>query len=67
MNIQNRQDGNKEQGSGVWPSYSSGEPSWEISVPVEWFDAARCLLDKSRFTDAELAFLATGVLDGNFK
>jgi hypothetical protein len=44
-----------------------GEPLWEISVPVESFDAARCLLEKSQFTDAELAFLATGVLDGNSK
>jgi hypothetical protein len=40
------------------------EPLWEISVPLEWFEAARCLLDKSQFTDAELAFLATGVLAG---
>ena len=44
-----------------------GEPLWEISVPVESFDAARCLLEKSQFTDAELAFLATGVLDGKSK
>jgi hypothetical protein len=44
-----------------------GEPLWEIRVPVECFDAARCLLDKSQFTDAELAFLATGLLDSNSK
>jgi hypothetical protein len=40
------------------------KPLWEVSVPVEGFDAAKCLLDKSQFTDSELAFLATGLLDG---
>jgi hypothetical protein len=41
-----------------------GEALWEVSVPANRLEAARCLLAKSQLTDSELAFLATGVLDG---
>jgi hypothetical protein len=35
---------------------------WEVSVQNNMFDHAQHLLSQSRFTDAELEYLATGVL-----
>ncbi len=35
----------------------TGERLWEVSVPVESFDAALTLFAKSHFTDSELASL----------
>jgi hypothetical protein len=40
----------------------SDSPSWMVLVSVGQMDAARNLLAQSQFTDAELAFLATGEL-----
>jgi hypothetical protein len=39
-------------------------PSWTVLVLVEEMKLARNLLAQSKLTDAELAFLATGELDG---
>jgi hypothetical protein len=38
---------------------------WEIRVPVGMLERAHDLLSHSRFTDAELTYLATGVLSGD--
>ena len=35
---------------------------WEIRVPVGMLEHARHLLEQSNFTDAELTYLATGLL-----
>jgi hypothetical protein len=37
---------------------------WEVWVPVAMLERAHQLLGQSRFTDAELEYLATGVLAG---
>jgi hypothetical protein len=37
-------------------------PSWTVLVSVEQMEVARNLLAQSKFTDAELTFLATGEL-----
>jgi hypothetical protein len=35
---------------------------WEVSVPPELLERARTLLAQSNFADAEIEYLATGVL-----
>ena len=42
-----------------------GAPKWEVQVPSEQLEVALILLEKSRLTDAELNYLATGLLDGD--
>ena len=37
---------------------------WEVWVPIAMLERAHQLLDQSRLTDTELAYLATGVLTG---
>jgi hypothetical protein len=37
-------------------------PLWEVRVPADHLDAARCLLAQSQLSDPELTYLATGVL-----
>jgi hypothetical protein len=39
-------------------------PSWTVLVSVKQLEAARNLLTRSQFTDADLTFLATGELSG---
>ena len=39
-------------------------PLWQIQVAAEQLDVALLLFEKSRLTDAELNYLATGLLDG---
>ena len=43
---------------------SGGVPMWQVQVPSEQLDLALVLVEKSRLTDAELNYLATGLLDG---
>jgi len=38
---------------------------WEVWVPVAMVERAHQLLEESRFTDAELEYLATGILVGD--
>jgi hypothetical protein len=37
---------------------------WAVSVQADTLEHARSLLERSRFADAELEYLATGVLPG---
>jgi len=38
---------------------------WEVWVPVAMVERAHKLLEESRFTDAELEYLSTGILAGD--
>jgi hypothetical protein len=39
----------------------SGAPMWQVQVASEQLEVALVLFEKSRFTDAELNYLATGL------
>jgi hypothetical protein len=41
-----------------------GVPMWQVQVAAEQLDLASLLFEKSRLTDAELDYLATGLLVG---
>jgi hypothetical protein len=40
----------------------AGAPMWQVQVAPDQLEAALVLFEKSRFTDAELNYLATGLL-----
>ena len=42
-----------------------GAPMWQVQVPSEQLDLALILFEKSRLSDAELNYLATGLLAGD--
>jgi hypothetical protein len=42
----------------------SGAPMWQVQVETEQLEVALALLENSRFTDAELNYLATGLPGG---
>jgi hypothetical protein len=46
------------------PGLAGGVPMWQIQVASEQLEVALVLFEKSRFTDAELNYLATGLLGG---
>ena len=39
----------------------AGAPMWQVQVASEQLEVALVLFEKSRFTDAELNYLATGI------
>ena len=46
--------------SPAFPGFSAA-PMWQVQVASEQLEAALVLFEKSRFTDAELNYLATGI------
>ena len=42
----------------------SGAPMWQVQVAAEQLEVALILYERSRFTDAEMNYLATGLLGG---
>jgi hypothetical protein len=50
----------------VTPAVSGllGAPMWQVQVASDQLDVALVLIENSRFTDAELNYLATGLLGG---